>query len=124
VLELNDLRIFHGECACIGTEFAIHCVQCQINVRFGKSKSSHYDSSRTKEVKELAMKKLLIAGVMGTILMVTAGTQMASAATWRGGFRGHSYGHPAYRTAFEHRGYARPYAGYGYGSAWGYNRCW
>jgi len=111
-------------CLGIGTEFAIHCVQCQINVRFGKSKSNHSDSSRTKEVKELAMKKLLIAGVMGTILMVTAGTQMASAASWRGGFRGHAYGHPAYRTAFEHRGYARPYYGYGYGSAWGYNRCW
>ena len=65
------------------------------------------------------MKKLLIAGVLGAIVMVTgAGTQAASAAMWRGGFRGHAYAHPAYRTAF-----VRPHV---YGRYFGpaYNRCW
>ena len=50
------------------------------------------------------MKKLLVAGVAGLILMATAGTQTAMAAPWRGGFRDHFVGRPAYRTA-----YARPH---------------
>jgi hypothetical protein len=66
------------------------------------------------------MKKLLIAGVLGAVVMVTGlGTQAASAATWRGGgFRGHVYAHPAYRTAL-----VRPHV---YGRYFGpsYNRCW
>lgn len=67
------------------------------------------------------MKKLLVAGVLGAMLMITAGTQVASAAGWRsGGFRGHAYAHPAYRTAFVRPHFYGRYAG----PAYGYNRCW
>jgi hypothetical protein len=63
------------------------------------------------------MKKLLIAGVLGAVVMVTGlGTQAASAAVWRGGFRGHAYAHPVYRTAF-----VRPHF---YGRYAGPVRCW
>ncbi len=63
------------------------------------------------------MKKLLIAGVLGAVVMVTGlGTQAASAAVWRGGFRGHAYAHPVYRTAF-----VRPHF---YGRYVGPVRCW
>jgi hypothetical protein len=63
------------------------------------------------------MKKLLIAGVLGAVVMVTGlGTQAASAAVWRGGFRGHAYAHPVYRTAF-----VRPHF---YGRNVGPVRCW
>ncbi len=63
------------------------------------------------------MKKLLIAGVLGAVVMVTGlGTQAASAAVWRGGFRGHAYAHPAFRTAF-----VRPHF---YGRNVGPVRCW
>jgi hypothetical protein len=65
------------------------------------------------------MKKLLIAGVLGAVVMVTGlGTQAASAAPYRGGFRGHVYAHPVYRTAL-----ARPHF-YGRYAAPVYNRCW
>jgi hypothetical protein len=65
------------------------------------------------------MKKLLIAGVLGAIVMVTGlGTQAASAAVWRGGFRGHAVAHPVYRTAF-----VRPHVvGHFRGPV--YDRCW
>jgi hypothetical protein len=72
------------------------------------------------KTKELAMKKLLVAGVLGAMLMVTAGTQVASAAGGRSGFRGHAYAHPGYRTAFARPHYYGRYAG----PAYGYNRCW
>jgi hypothetical protein len=63
-------------------------------------------------VKEKAMKKLLIAGVLGAVVMVTGlGTQAASAAVWRGGFRGHAYAHPAYRTALVRPHFYGRYAG-------------
>ena len=63
------------------------------------------------------MKKLLVAGVLGAMVMVTGlGTQAASAAVWRGGFRGHAYAHPGYRTAF-----VRPHF---YGRNVGPVRCW
>jgi hypothetical protein len=67
-----------------------------------------------------AMKKLIVAGIMGTVLMVTAGTQMAAAAPWRGAYRGHVYGRPAYRTAFVHR----PVVDRFYGHRGFYGRCW
>jgi hypothetical protein len=64
------------------------------------------------KVKEKAMKKLLIAGVLGAVVMVTGlGTQAASAAVWRGGFRGHAYAHPAYRTALVRPHFYGRYAG-------------
>jgi hypothetical protein len=63
------------------------------------------------------MRKLLVAGVLGAVVMVTGlGTQAASAAVWRGGFRGHAYAHPVYRTAF-----VRPHF---YGRSVGPVRCW
>jgi len=67
------------------------------------------------------MKKLLITGVLGAIVMVMGlGTQTASAAGFRGGYRGgHVAVRPAYRTAF-----ARPhFVGHGYYGP-NYNRCW
>jgi hypothetical protein len=65
------------------------------------------------------MKKLLVAAVLGAVVMVTGlGTQAASAAVYRGGFRGHAYAHPVYRTAF-----VRPHV-YGRYAAPVYNRCW
>jgi hypothetical protein len=68
------------------------------------------------------MKKLLITGVLGAIVMVMGlGTQAASAAGFRGGYRGgHVAVRPAYRTA-----YARPHF-VGHGRYYGpnYNRCW
>ncbi len=67
------------------------------------------------------MKKLLVAGVLGAMLMVTAGTGVASAAGWRGGYRGHAFAHPAYRTAFARPHVYGRYVGPAYG---GYNRCW
>jgi hypothetical protein len=78
------------------------------------------------KTKELAMKKLLVAGVLGAMLMVTAGTQVASAAGWRSGFHGHAYAHPVYRTAFVRPNIYGHTAGYGRyaGPAYGYNRCW
>ena len=68
-----------------------------------------------------AMKKLIVAGIMGTVLMVTAGTQMASAAPWRGGahFRP-AVGRSVYRTAFAHR----PIVDRFYGHPGFYGRCW
>lgn len=64
------------------------------------------------------MKKLLISGVLGAIVMVTGmGTQAATAAGWRGGYRGHVIAHPAYRTAF-----VRPHVGRYFHPV--YNRCW
>ena len=64
------------------------------------------------------MKKLLTAVVLGAVVMVTGlGTQAASAATW-GGYRGHAYPHPVYRTAF-----VRPHF-YGRYNAPVYDRCW
>jgi hypothetical protein len=72
------------------------------------------------------MKKLLVAGVLGAMLMITAGTGVASAAGWRGGYRGHVVGHPAYRTAFVRPNFYGRNVGYGrnFGPAYGYNRCW
>jgi len=66
------------------------------------------------------MKKLLVAGVLGVVLMVTASTQVATAAAWRPAYRGHAYTHPVYRTAFN-----RPhYFGRYYGPGYRYDRCW
>jgi hypothetical protein len=48
------------------------------------------------------MKKLLVAGVAGLMLMAAAGTQTATAAPWRGGYRGHFEGRPADRTVYAH----------------------
>jgi hypothetical protein len=48
------------------------------------------------------MKKLLVAGVAGLMLMAAAGAQTAMAAPWRGGYRGHFVGRPAYRTVYAH----------------------
>jgi hypothetical protein len=48
------------------------------------------------------MKKLLVASVAGLMLMAAAGTQTAMAAPWRGGYRGHFEGRPAYRTVYTH----------------------
>jgi len=72
------------------------------------------------------MKKLLVAGVLGAMLMITAGTGVASAAGWRGGYRGHVAAHPAYRTAFVRPNFYGRNVGYGrnFGPAYGYNRCW
>jgi hypothetical protein len=50
------------------------------------------------------VKKLLVAGIAGLMLMAAAGTQTAMAAPWRGAYHGHFAGRPAYRTA-----YARPH---------------
>ena len=74
-----------------------------------------------------AMKKLIVAGIMGTVLMVTAGTQTASAAPWRGGAYGRTgFAHPVYRTAFARRpGVDRFYGHNGfYGRTGFYGRCW
>jgi hypothetical protein len=43
------------------------------------------------------MKKLLVAGVAGLMLMVAAGTQTAMAAPWHGAYRGHVEGRTVYR---------------------------
>jgi hypothetical protein len=78
-------------------------------------------SKRNGKVKELAVKKLLIAGVLGAIVMVAGlGTQAATAAGWRGGYRGgHVAAHSVYRSAF-----VRPhFTGRYYGGP-NYNRCW
>jgi hypothetical protein len=48
------------------------------------------------------MKKLLVAGVAGLMLMAAAGTQTAMAAPWRGAYRGHYVSRPVYRTAYAH----------------------
>jgi hypothetical protein len=50
------------------------------------------------------VKKLLVAGVAGLMLMAAAGTQTAMAAPWRGA-RGHFVGRPAYRTVYAHPHY-------------------
>ncbi len=81
------------------------------------------------------MKKLLVGGVLGLTLMLAAGTQAANAAVWRGGYRGHVYSHPTFRTVYNpynHVHAARPYGyTYGYGHTYGhrfgfydYDRCW
>jgi hypothetical protein len=48
------------------------------------------------------MKKLLVAGVAGLMLMAVAGTQTATAAGWRGAYRDHFVRGPVYRTAYAH----------------------
>jgi hypothetical protein len=53
------------------------------------------------------MKKLLVAGVAGLMLMAAAGTQTAMAAPWRGAYRGHVAGRTAYRTAYAHPHFVR-----------------
>jgi hypothetical protein len=62
------------------------------------------------------MKKLLVAGVAGLMLMVAAGTQTAMAAPWRGAYRGHYAGRTAYRTAYAHPHFYR--------GPIGRNYCW
>ena len=68
-----------------------------------------------------AMKKFVVAGVAGMVLMVTAGTQMAAAAPWRGAYRGPVVGRPGYRTAFVHRPY---YTAERFHRPAFFNRCW
>jgi hypothetical protein len=46
------------------------------------------------------MKKWLVGGVAGLMLMAAAGTQTAMAAPWRAPYRGHFVGRPAYRTVY------------------------
>jgi hypothetical protein len=53
------------------------------------------------------MKKLLVAGVAGLMLMAVAGTGTAMAAPWRGAYRGHFVNRPVYRTAYAHSHFAR-----------------
>jgi hypothetical protein len=54
------------------------------------------------------MKKFLVAGVAGLMLMAVAGTQTAMAAPWRGAYRGHVDVRPVHRTV-----YAHPYRHFG-----------
>jgi hypothetical protein len=80
-------------------------------------------SKQNQVLKEKAMRKLLIAGVLGAIVMVTGmGTQAASAAMYRGGFRGHVVGHPAVRTVYRPGFGAGHFYGRGYVDRFG--RCW
>ncbi|HET6327929.1 MAG TPA: hypothetical protein VFG04_24815 [Planctomycetaceae bacterium] len=53
------------------------------------------------------MKKLLVAGVAGLMLMAAAGAQTAMAAPWHGGYRGHYVARPVYRTAYAHTHFYR-----------------
>ena len=74
------------------------------------------------------MKKFLVAGVLALMTMFAVGTQTATAAPWRGAYRGHAaygYGHGGYRTAERFHTAGRPgYGGYG-GYGYGHNRgCW
>jgi hypothetical protein len=68
------------------------------------------------------MRKLLVAAVLGAIVMVTGlGTQAASAAVWRGAYRGHVVGHPGFRTVYRPEfGRAPLYRGY----VDRFGRCW
>jgi hypothetical protein len=61
------------------------------------------------------MKKLLVAGVAGLMLMAAAGAQTATAAPWRGAYRRHYVGHAerfvgrsAYRTVYRPHVYRGP----------------
>jgi hypothetical protein len=63
---------------------------------------SQNDLAPNPKVRELAMKKLLIAGVAGLMLMAAAGTQTAMAAPWRGVSHARFVGRPAYRTVYAH----------------------
>ncbi len=55
------------------------------------------------------MKKLLVAGVAGLMLMAVAGAGTANAAGWRGGYHEHFVSRPVYRTAAAHSHYFRDY---------------
>lgn len=74
------------------------------------------------------MKKFLVAGVLGLMTMFAVGTQTATAASWRGAYRGHSYGygHAGYRSVERFHTVGRPYSGFGgYGYGYGHYRgCW
>jgi hypothetical protein len=69
------------------------------------------------------MRKLLVTGVLGAIVMVMGmGTQAASAAVWRGGSRGHVVGHSAYRTVYRPEYGRNHFYNRGYVDRFG--RCW
>ena len=69
------------------------------------------------------MRKLLVTGVLGAIVMVMGmGTQAASAAVWRGGYRGHVAGHTAYRTVYRPEFGRNHFYNRGYVDRFG--RCW
>ncbi|HEV7999059.1 MAG TPA: hypothetical protein VGP63_04205 [Planctomycetaceae bacterium] len=48
------------------------------------------------------MRKLLVAGVAGLMLMAAAGAQTAMAAPWRASYRGHYVSRPVYRSVYAH----------------------
>jgi hypothetical protein len=62
---------------------------------------------KVKEFAMFAMKKLLIAGVAGLMVMAVAGTQTATAAPFRGVHRERFAARPVYRTAYAHPHFAR-----------------
>jgi hypothetical protein len=60
-----------------------------------------------KEFAMFAMKKLLIAGVAGLMVMAVAGTQTAMAAPFRGVYHERCVPRPVYRTAYGHQHFTR-----------------
>jgi len=66
-----------------------------------------HDLEPNPKMKELAMKKLLVAGVAGLMLMAVAGAGTANAAPWRGARHERFVNRPVYRTGYGHSNYFR-----------------
>jgi hypothetical protein len=83
-----------------GTRFAFYFFRDVKKKSGSESKRAITTQPPNPKVKELAVRKLLVAGVAGLMLMAAAGTQTAMAAPWHGGYRGHYVGRTAYRTVY------------------------